>query len=179
MQNNFPKIPLFLSLAFFGISLSLFFYFYREINSNNKESQNQNLQWQSQALKRDEIKTLDYSMKIIEKEKTQLETYFTQSSDIVPFLNTIEGLARQMGAKAEVVSVDILKDNNGLMVGMKISGTFNGLYNFLTLLENSPYELEFVSMDIRRETEPDVSSKNIIVPKWGGSLRIKLLSFIQ
>lgn len=179
MQSNFPKIPLLLSAIFFILSCIVFLFFYRVINDNNRESQLKEGEWQSEAFRRDEIKALDRSVKIIEGERVQLETHFAQSSDVVPFLDTIEGLAPQVGIQAEVVSVDILKDNTGLLVGMKASGTFDGLYKFLTLLENSPYELEFVSTDMTRETVLNVGSKNVVVPKWDLILKIKLLSFIK
>ena len=179
MQSNFPKIPLLLSVIFFIGSSLIFLFFYRAINDNNQKLQSKEGEWQSEKLKRNEIKTLDHSVKIIEKERAQLETHFAQSSDIVPFLDTIEGLAPKVGVKAEVASVDILTDRTGLMVGMKASGTFGGLYKFLALLENSPYEIEFISMDLRRETGPGgVESKNVTVPKWDVIFKIKLLSFI-
>jgi len=179
MKNNFPKIPLLISSLLFFICLFVFLYLYKDIKNNNKESQLAETQWQTEALRRDEIKMLDYSIKIIEKERTQLETHFAQSSDVVPFLDIIEGLAPRANIKAEVVSVDILDNHNGLMVGMKASGSFNGLYKFLTLLENSPYELEFISMDIQKEMELDIPGKKVEVSKWDAVFKIKLLSFIQ
>lgn len=168
MQGNFPKTPLFLSVIFFVISCSVFLYFLKEINKNNQESQLKETEWQTEALRRDEIKALDHSIKIIEAERTQLETHFAKSSDIVPFLDTIERLAPQAGAKAEVTSVNVSEDHTGLYVGMEAFGTFNGLYKFLTLLENSPYELEFISMDLSKR-----------VGSWDAVFKIKLLSFIQ
>src|SRR3989338_9872107 len=179
MQNNFPKVPLLLSIIFFMFSCFAFFFLYREINNNNKKLQLAENEWQVEAFRQDEIKMLENSIKIVEGEKAQLETHFAQSSDIVPFLDTIEELAGVAGTKAEVVSVDILEDYAGLSVGMKASGAFNGLYKFFTLLENSPYELEFISIDMHRETGPDASGKNVTVPKWNCFLKIKLLSFIQ
>jgi len=179
MQSNFFKMPLFFSIIFFIFSCSAFFYFYKTINDNNKKSQLAEIQWQTETFKQDEIKTLDYSVKIIEKERAQLETHFAQSSDIVPFLDTIEELAPQAGTKAEITSVDVLKNYAGLMVGMKAMGTFNSLYKFLILLENSPYELEFVAMDIQKETLPDVENKNKQDSKWNAVFKIKLLSFVE
>ena len=35
-------------------------------------------------------------------------------------------------------------------MAIKASGSFEALYKFLTLLENSPYELDFISMDIQK-----------------------------
>ena len=179
MQNNFSKISLSLSIIFFIFSSFAFFYFFQVTNNNKKESQFAETQWQTEAFRRNKIKTLDRSVKVIEAERAQLETHFAQSSDIVPFLDAIEGLASKAGAKAEVTSVDILKDQAGLIVGMKASGTFSGLYKFLTLLENSLYELDFVSMDMRKETELSGENKSVLVPKWNVIFKIKLLSFIE
>ncbi len=176
-QSNFPKISLFFSAIFLIFSCLIFFFFYRAINNNEKESQAKELEWRNESFRRDEIKTLDRSIKIIEGEMKQLETHFAQSSDIVPFLDTIEGLALKVGAKAEVASVNILTDQTGLMVGLKGSGNFENLYKFLTLLENSPYELEFIDMDLRRETELNAGNKNVTVSKWNVIFTIKLLSF--
>ncbi len=177
MQNNFSKIPLFFSIIFFIFSCSVFFFFYKTLNNNNRKSQLAEIQWQTEALKRDEVKMLDYSIKIIEEERSQLENHFAKSSDIVPFLDTIEGLASKAEAKAEISSVDVLKDRDGLMVEINASGTFNSLYKFLILLENSPYELEFMAMNIQKETSVG-AEKDKKDFKWNAFFRIKLLSFI-
>lgn len=179
MQSNFPKIPLLLSAIFFILSCLIFVFLYKAINNNNRESQLREGEWQIEAQRRDEIKALDHSIKIIEEERTQLETHFAKSSDIVPFLDTIERLASKAGARAEVTSVDIPKDSIGLLVGMKASGTFNGLYKFLTLLENSPYELEFLGVDMRQEAGTDAGGKGAAVYRWSATFKIKLLSFVN
>lgn len=180
MKSNFPKISLFLSTIFFIFSCLIFLFFYGAINNSDKKMQLKEGEWQSEAVRRDDIKSLDRSVKTIEGERTQLETHFAKSSDVVPFLDTIEGLAIKAGTKAEVTSVDILTDHTGLLVGMKAAGTFNGLYQFLTLLENSPYELGFVSMDLLKETGlANVGSKNVSVSKWDVIFKIKLLSFVE
>ncbi|OGI62721.1 hypothetical protein A2818_02715 [Candidatus Nomurabacteria bacterium RIFCSPHIGHO2_01_FULL_40_12] len=171
MQNNFPKMPLLFSFLFLLFSCLVFFYFYREIDDNNTAYLLAEQAWHNETLRRDEIKALERSIKTIEKEKVQLETHFAQGSDIVPFLDTIEGLGSQTGIIAEVVAVDISEDQTGLLVGMKVSGSFEGLYKFLTLLENSPYELEFVAFNIRKENSQDAV--------WDAIFQIKLLSFVK
>ena len=178
MQNNFPKIPLFLSILFLVIFAFTFFFFLGVIDNNNKESQTIESEWQKETMKSSEMKMLDYSIKIIEDEKIQLETHFAQSSDIVPFLDTIDELAGDVSVKAEFVSVNILKDHTGLMVQVKSLGTFSNLYKFIKLLENSPYELEFISIEIHRQTELDADNKNVKIPEWNGLFKIKLLSFV-
>ena len=178
MPNNFPKMPFFLSLIFLAFSLLAFLFLYREIDKNNKNSEQVLTEWQSEASRREEVKMLDHFVKIIEPEKNLLESHFAKSSDVVPFLNTIEKLANETGTKAEVTSVDIPKDNPGLIVEMQATGNFETIYKFLTLLENSPYELSFSLVDIKREDGQATSGKNIGTPKWVGLFKLQLLSFI-
>ncbi|HTE48300.1 MAG TPA: hypothetical protein VK675_00120 [Candidatus Paceibacterota bacterium] len=177
MQSNFPKIPFFGSVIFFIVSCLFLIYFSRLINNNDSVAQLKESQWQIETQRRDEIKALDRSVKIIETERADLETHFAKSSDIVPFLDTIEGLASQVGGKAEVTTVALSVDHSGLLVGMKADGTFGQLYKFLTLLENSPYALQFVSMDLKKGISvPDPNAK---LGDWEMIFNIKLLSFIE
>lgn len=173
MPSNFPKIPLFVSLIIFSLSCVASVFFYRVIDDKNKEAEQRETKWHTEAERREEIKTLDNSVKIIEGERAELETHFAKSSDAVPFLDAVEGLATRAGVKAEITSVDILKDKTGLMVGMKASGTFAGLYKFLTLLENFSYELEFAGMDMHKDISEEGGGK------WNATFKVKLLSFVQ
>ncbi len=179
MQNNFPKIPIFLSIMFFALSCSAFFYLLMATNTNSKDSALVTAAWQAGVNRHDEIRSRARFLSQIKPERTSLETHFARSSDVVPFLDLLEGLAPRGGAKAKVSSVDILKDDVGLVVTMSASGSFESVYKFLTLLENSPYELEFVGVDIRKQGEPDLSKKGVTISTWEAFLKIKLLSFIQ
>jgi translation initiation factor IF-2 len=105
---------------------------------------------------------------------------------VVPFLDTLEGLATKVGIKAETASVDIAPDSLSLLVKINTSGSFEAIYKFLTLLENSPYELEFTGFDMQKEDSilatPDlVLNKDIKKQnsKWRATFNIKLLSFTQ
>ncbi|MEI7709340.1 MAG: hypothetical protein WCI76_01340 [bacterium] len=177
MKNNFPKIALATSTIFLAFSCVSFWYFYNMINTNELESQSKENEWQNEAKRRDDIKALDHSVKIITEERGLLETHFAQRSDVVPFLDTIEKLATKVGAIASVTSVDISKDSADFYVGMTASGTFDGLYRFLTLLENSPYQLDFSSISLHAETA--TGAKSSASPKWNATFKIKLLTFIQ
>jgi hypothetical protein len=137
-------------------------------------------EWQQEEKKREEINSLNRSLKMIDVEKNKLATHFVQSSDVVPFLNTIEAMAPKVGVSTEIVYVDTSMDNNELLLGVNVLGKFEGIYKFITLLENSPYEIKFVSMDLNRKDELDLTKpNNNPSPQWVANLRIKLLSFIK
>ena len=163
-----------MSIIFFLVFCFLFLTLYRQIESHSREAGQNLALWQTEALKRDNLRELYNSMKMIEVERAELEKHFAKSSDVVPFLDTVERLARDTGAQAEITSVNVLGDKTGLSVGVKASGAFTALYKFIKLLENSPYELEFVSMDLRKVTASDSQNAG-----WNLSLGITLISFIQ
>ena len=177
MQKNFPIIAISTSFVFLMVSSFLFFHFHRQIDTNKNEFQTRCEEWKNEAIRRDEIRKLDNSVKVIEPERAKLDTHFANGSDIVPFLNTVEGLATKANVKAEVTSVDISGNGSGLLVGASAKGTFAGLYKFVTLLENSAYEIEFVGVQMNREAGVSVSSKSPSSTQWNAVLKIKLLSF--
>jgi hypothetical protein len=111
-------------------------------------------------------------------DRALLESHFIKSSDVVPLLNIIENLAKESGISAQIDSVDAKTDNTGLTVGLKVSGGFEAIYKFLTLLENSPYVLDFVSMDIHKILSPVVVDKSVSNASWEAIFQIQLLSFI-
>ena len=79
-----------------------------------------------------------------------------------------------MGVKAEVVSVDITKDSSSLIVEINASGSFETIYKLIMLLENSPYNLEFISVNIK-DSDTSVGKSS----QWTATFQIKLLSFIN
>ena len=183
MSPHYKKTFLFLGIIFFVICLLLFIFVYKKINSNNKSAMQSQIEWQTEANQREEINSLDSSLKSIEDQRVQIESHFAKSSDIVPFLNTIEQLGTQVKSVANVSSVDILKDDNSLLVGIKATGSFEAVYKFLLLIENSPYELEFLGVDMQKDADsgPTESTDKTTTPSlgWTGIFKVKLLSFVN
>jgi Tfp pilus assembly protein PilN len=178
MQNNFPKTNFFAALLMLFVLAGFFFYVYRSININNEEARLIEENLQNEISKREEMRTLDNSIKAIQPELQALEKHYVSASDIVSLLETLETLASKVDNQAEVTSVDVLKDNTGLLVNMKTSGSFQNIYKFLTLLENSNYELEILAMDIRKSSSFYFENKDIQIPDWNANFRIKILSFL-
>lgn len=177
MKNNSHKILLFISAISLLFSGSAFVFLYKKINDNNEKKQREAINLQTETRKRDDLASLHQSLEKNAPERALLENHFIKSSDIVPFLNMIEELAAKAGVAAQIDSIDANKNNSELTVGLKTSGSFELVYKFLTLLENSPYELDFISMDLHKSYAgaPDKSVKS---PGWEAVFKIQLLSFI-
>jgi hypothetical protein len=70
----------------------------------------------------------------------------------------------------------VSEDKASLVVGIKTEATWSSLYRFLSLLENSTYELEFVSLNLHKTKSLDEGVEDT---EWEGSFTIKLLSFVN
>jgi hypothetical protein len=178
MKYSLQKIPLFISLILFVFLCFAFWFLYRTINNNNQKAEQETATLQAEARRRDDITSLDRLLQEVAPDRTLLETHFAKSSDVVPFLDTIEQLAPKVGALAQINSVNAGTDGPGLIVELKASGNFQSIYKFLTLLESSPYELDFLSMDIHT-VSADASGKTAKTSQWEAVFKMKLLSFIQ
>ncbi len=178
MSPHAKKISLFLSILLLLVSCTVFFLMYRQIGKNSAAAGAAETAWQTETNQREEINSLDATLASVEDEKAELETHFAGSKDIVPFLDTVEKLGTAAHADAEVSSVDILKDNAGLLVSIKAAGTFQSTYAFLRLLENSPYELEFMSTDFQKDAGSTDADGTIVSSGWTAVFKVKLVSFI-
>lgn len=179
MKNNFQKILLLVSATLLTLFCFAFVFLYQKINDNNQKTQQSTISLQTETRRREDIASLDRALQKISSDKILLEDHFIKSSDIVPFLNTIEKLAREAGALAQIDSVNTKGDDTELTVGLKASGNFEAIYKFLKLLENSPYELEFVSVDMHKLSSPAIPGKNTDNSGWEVVGKIQLLSFIS
>lgn len=182
IPHHFKKIrefPFLLSIVFLLFSCFVFIFLYKGINNNRNETQQLQTELQAEEAKRMEINSLENSIKNIGEDKDLLESHFIKSSNVVPFLNTLERLAINAGLKPEVTSVDISKDKSNLLVLLKTTGEFSATYKFLLLLENSPYEIELSSVDMRNLDTQNASGNTVFSSQWKTSFKIKLLSFID
>ena len=169
MKIDYQKTLLGISIISFTLFSYLFYFLYGEIKSNSAAEEEVNLIWQEESKLREEVSLLSREFDNTKDEREELEKHFADNSDLVPFLDTIEGLARQAGATAQTTSVDITPDGTSLSVGLDAEGTFEAVYKYLTLLENSPYELELYSVHMYKEA----GGSSV----WKARFGLKLISF--
>ena len=176
MDKKTNKINLLFSIIFFALSCGLFYFLYWGVNNNRKVFSEAEHAWKREEDRLEAIRTIDRSIKTVEMEKLEFESHFARKSDIVPFLDSLEGLARDVGAVAEVVSVDTGSSNSNLTLAIQASGSFDSIYKFLTLLENSYYELQIINFSMQRDSFSGISVNKY--PKWKAVITIKLISYL-
>ena len=179
MKFNFLKLPFFLSITLLVVSIFSFSFLYIKIKNTDTISTQILNEWQEENQKRNDLKYLNHLIKSIDQEKTLLNTHFAEASDVVPFLNTIEKLAVEAKAEAEVIFVNVLDTDKALSLQIKASGSFESVYKFLMLLENSPYELDLSSLEMQRTSAGSATdSPKARIPRWSAVFGVKLLSFV-
>ena len=128
MKNKSKKPLIFISIVVFLLITGVFYFSYTEIEKKNNKAEKTINQWQAEDLRRKEIETIIKSVQAIKDDNEVIKTHFAQSSDLVPFLDTIDGFAPKVGAENEITSVDITQDTKELIVGMKVIGSFEAVY---------------------------------------------------
>jgi len=180
MKFILQKKSLIFSVILFLFTVFVFIFLYKNINNIREISLRAQEKWQTETIRRENARSLVNSVEIIKSERNLLDTHFVRSSDVVPLLDTIEKLAEEVKVKAEVVSVDIAEDNSSLIVEMKAQGNFGTIYKLILLLENSPYNLEFVSVSLQNQNEENISAnKTNKAQLWTATFRMKVLSFVN
>ena len=174
MKNKLEKIYLATAVIILVISGMAFFFVNKETKSNIESAKQSELNLVQETTKRNEIKNLNNYFNSIEKEKTQFETHFVQRSDVVSYLNSLEALAKDIGTKGEVLSINLSDDKSNLLVEMSDEGTFPNVYKFITLLENAPFEMEITYIDLNRSNSEE--KKTTVL--WQALIKFKLVSFI-
>ncbi len=169
--RKFKKEPLILSLVLLTVSLAAFLFLYSQIENNQKVTNEAQASWQQEQDRREGTRSLERLIMETERERKEVDSHFAEGSNVVPLLDALEALALSVSAKLDINSVDIAKDGGGLLVDLKASGTFEAVYKYLLLLESSPYELEFMTVDLNKTGEGGA--------EWTGNFKLKLLSFVS
>ena len=165
------------AVLFIAITTIGFFYILNSIKSLNIDTANISDQILSETARRNNIENLNNEIKDITTQREMLETHFAKDSDVVPFLDNLQALSVKAGSPAEVSAVDLNKEDGHLEVSMRTKGDFVSIYKLLALLENSPYEIDFTSVQLDKEILSDADFKLGKTSKWNAAFKLTLLSF--
>lgn len=181
MKKVYVKSLIFSGLFLVSMSLGLFF-LYRGTNINHGVYEQLTNDYKAEEKRREEIQSLNKAISEIDTEIAKLDSHFIKENQkdeqIALYLSSLEELAVSVGSKAEVTSVETPNDKiKNFSISLRVEGSFNSIYKFLLLLENSKYELDITSARILRESGGEVLADGEL-PKWRADFKIKVLSFL-
>lgn len=129
---------------------------------------------QDLSRKAEEAQAAKHFLSATASSRTALREFFFREDDIVRFLGDMEQVAQRAGVSLTLTSADA-KIEGGLEIEADITGSWEDLAQFLTLLDAypAPMTITRVSLNTRSESEQGASKKI-----WGGTVMFTLKSYI-
>lgn len=124
------------------------------------------------------VGVLKSSLASTKEKQTTIHSFFVDSTNIVPFLETIEGYGTNANVSVKFVNVAINPSPASLNVSLTAVGSFPALYHFLALLEAAPYELGINTATIQSVPSTQVATKKGPPPPddWQGNISLSIYS---
>ena len=128
------------------------------------------------------LSALKATVRAVESDRMQLDSFFLQENDLVSFLETIEGLSSTTRSRIEVVSVEKGKlplpvdgkvENQPIFSTIRLSiatdGSWESVFHTLSLLESLPVPL------IMHRATFDVAAADTVPPTWKGTFVVSVV----
>lgn len=129
-----------LSIAIFLAALAAYGGMFYLIQKTGEENATLRAETDQLVARESQVGELKRTLSSIQAKEPMLGSYFIDSNDIVPFLETIEEYGRQTRVSVKFTNVDLKQGPPTLFVSITSSGTFPDVYRFLSLLEAVPYQ---------------------------------------
>jgi Tfp pilus assembly protein PilO len=89
------------------------------------------------------------SLEELAEQESRVASYLVSSSEIVPFLESLEGVGDVLGAEVDVVSVGDSPDTSGrIPLSLSISGSFNAVMRTVGAIEHHPNDVRVTSLTL-------------------------------
>jgi hypothetical protein len=100
-----------------------------------------------------------------------VEAYFVDTDDVVPFLESLQGIGERLGSEVTVESVSAqpAKPHTVLQLALRITGTFDSVERTLGAIEYQPYET--VLTNVTFDT-PQAGGE--VAPIWTAAVTLKI-----
>lgn len=158
MNNNWVPKKQTVIITSIILCLSLILYLGSVIIANQKQKEIENLYHnsESEVSKQERKWTLKSILSIYSTEIATLRKFFIQKGDEVGFIEQIENLGRQSGAKFEIRSIDLKNKSEDsfkedVNIKVNISGTWESIVYFLDGIEKRPFGVLVENIDLDAE----------------------------
>lgn len=119
--------------------------------------------------------------KAFSQNKTKIDSinaYFVTDKNVLPFIEFLEGAAKNSNISLSVKSVSLdgkknRTEDGGNIFSLRVEGSYSGTIQFLKIAENAPFLL-FIESVVMQATETEEGGKS-----WVGDINISLTSLIK
>ncbi len=136
-----------LLIAVAGTAYGVFYGKVREHSAHLAELQDKAVTMSTDATR---IAAAKEALTSLGKDEETAASYLVLASDIVPFLEELQKLGTELGAKVEIVSVSKEKvdGRERVFVSVKITGSFSPVLRTLGAIEHAPYDINTSQMSL-------------------------------
>ncbi len=119
----------------------------------------------------------------IKKDEEKISLTFLNSNNIVKFIEDLEFLGRKASTTLEVNAIKLPTPGDNIKepaFHFKITGTFGELFQYFTLLENLPYQIEIERVSLfnpQTSNSGGITNTKKSIPIWKAEFDVKLLSY--
>lgn len=181
MNQSHRKIPLFLIAlvcGFTAVTVLVYFVFVIQKKSASVASASDELTQLEET--RNARLTLKKTLFTTEGERDTLSSYFVDSTNVVQFIETIEGFAAPTATRLEITNVEVVKEKKTLSLSILATGQFQNVYHLVRMLETMPVEISFSRLSLSRAgdgVEAPAGAVSNGLPLWNAAIDIELISF--
>lgn len=192
-QIPFTKKVLILCIVLNVVIFVVYGFLYYDIGSQNKKASVLLGQVNSDMQKNDTLRAIKVSLNQNKDFISQIDSFFIAPDGVVNFISLLESLGKKAGVKLSIGSVSVVPEGGAkdfkenLSLRLDMSGSWENIYYFLSLLQNQPYRIMFDNASVSLEGAADaikftdkgtarVRGQNEV---WKGAFSIRVLKLIQ
>lgn len=151
------KRTLVISILVFVIVFSVDLFFVFSIYKQRDTVAKMREDFMIELKKEKQLSSIKNTIKMTEKEQTNLNLCFIANNEVVDFIKSIETMSKNAGVSMNIRSVGVgdtetIRESSIeiLIIEFIIGGSWSNTHNFLSLIENSTYEITINQMSINK-----------------------------
>lgn len=154
MSKNRTNLIFFISTIVMVASVATFIFFFKVVENKNKHTSATLVTLANKIVKKENSQMLKDTIDQVYLTKESVGKHFVDSNEIDSFIDYLEGLGKDSGTEVNVQDFKISEENkNILSVRLLSRGSFSNVIRFLTLIENTQYQVSISKTTLEKQSE--------------------------
>jgi hypothetical protein len=186
-MNN-PKIlkGIITTIALIEVVICFLFYFvFRDIRNKNNNIYFLKNNLSSQVEKQRYASSMEKMIKNTDLNITKINSSIVQKGEDIKFIENMESLAKSNNLKININSLSVEENPTFVSSGLAIlkvkadiSGSWTGIYSFLSQMELSPFRIKIDKFALINNLDQIITgSKSVVVRQWQAIFEVSVLKY--
>lgn len=152
------------------LSVGAFFLVFNVIQNKNQHASATLATLNQKKEIKDHSTLLEKTIAEIKTSRDTIDSYFVNPTSIYSFVDNLEKLGGESGARVSVKSVEVSKTKSDtISISFLATGTFSEVMNTLEFVSNAPYKIHFTTINLNK-TIDNTNSNEVPAPEKKSSL---------